>query len=107
MNFQSDMLDRLRSWMLPISCFIIIAYFLIHAVFGEHGARAYFSHQDKLDSLHAQRDEVVAMRQALEIKVHHMRPGSLDPDLLEEEARKALGFGREDELIVILPEAAE
>ncbi len=105
MTFQEHLLERLRIWAIPIGCFITITYFSVHAIFGDHGMRAYFSHNERLAELRVEKEEITTRREALELKVQHMRPGSLDPDLLEEEARKALGFGRADEYLVIVPKA--
>ena len=48
-------------------------------------------------------DREHAEREQLEAKVIKLRPGSIDPDLLEERARTVLGYARPDEHIVILP----
>lgn len=46
--------------------------------------------------------EVLSKERAfLENKVAMLRPGSIDPDLLEERARVMLGYHHPDELVVI------
>ena len=46
--------------------------------------------------------EFLTLLEALERRVHLMRPSSIDPDMLDEQVRSVLGFAREGELIIYL-----
>ena len=48
---------------------------------------------------------LAAERARLALRVRLLNPGSLDPDLLEERAHAVLGYGRGDEVMILLPEA--
>lgn len=54
-----------------------------------------------IERLSDQYDDLHKQRQALENKVTMLRPGSIDPDLLEERARVVLGYQHPDEIMVI------
>ncbi len=47
---------------------------------------------------------LVSKREALEFKVSKLRQGSIDPDVLEEQARKILGYRAEGEWDLIIRE---
>lgn len=54
-----------------------------------------------IERLSDQYDDLHKQRQTLENKVAMLRPGSIDPDLLEERARIMLGYQHPDELVVM------
>lgn len=79
----------------------LCVYFLYHAF---QGHRSY----PKLQSLHASVEQSSATYEALKIervalekKVKMLRPGSINPDFLEERARLVLGYKAADEIIII------
>ncbi len=41
--------------------------------------------------------------QDLDRRIHLMRPESLDPDLLDEESRKALDYTKPNEIVILTP----
>lgn len=97
---------RLRNALLPIICMIVIGYFAYHAVYGRHGFIAWLSLQNRVDTLEQQYAEVKATREQLDRQVALLRPESLDPDLLDERARAALGFANPDDIVIFQDPAA-
>ncbi len=99
------MLRRLpKSLLLTIALAAVLGYFLYHSLYGGHGLA---DHEAKLKALETVEQELAAIkveREQLERRVALMRPQSLDPDMLDEQARLALGFVRRDELIILLPD---
>lgn len=87
----------------PLLGICALAYFGYHAVQGERGVVRYL--QLRLDLRQAENALAVvkAEKKAIEDRVVALRPGSLDPDLIEERARIMLNMGREGEWVVILP----
>ena len=80
---------------------VLLGYFAWHGYEGPRG----FPYHDRL-ALEAGRlnDELTAVRtkrEALELRVSHLRPQSIDPDLLDEMARSTLGMTRPGELVVL------
>lgn len=106
MDLRYEFRKRARHTALPLLCACVIAYFGYSAVHGDHGLIAYLLYDQKIALLEAGRDAMRANRQALEHRVSQLRPQSLDPDLLDERAREALGFAHPNERVILIqPEA--
>ena len=73
-----------------------------HVVAGERSMFRLMSLERSITKISTQYDREHARREQLEARVLKLRPGSIDPDLLEERARAVLGYARPDERIVIL-----
>ncbi len=78
-------------------------YFAWHVVAGERSMFRLMSVERSITRTSVQYDQEHAKREQLEARVIKLRPGSIDPDLLEERARFVLGYARPDERVVILP----
>lgn len=69
----------------------------------ERGARG-FSYQknltEQLAKFTAQLETIKTDRSTLEARVAELRPDAIDPDLLDEMARKNLGFVSPDQIVV-------
>ncbi|MER2519419.1 MAG: septum formation initiator family protein [Bdellovibrionales bacterium] len=82
---------------------LLVSYFLYHTMQGDRGWLAMARLQKEVavaqDTLsHLQKD-----RQALEHRVKLMRPGSLDPDLLEEKSREMLDYSKSGDIVILTP----
>ena len=97
---------RLRHGLVPLVCMIVVGYFAYHAVYGQHGFIAWLSLQNRVDTLEQQLSEVKAAREQLDRQVALLRPESLDPDLLDERARGALGFANPNDIVIFRDRAA-
>ena len=92
----------------PLFVLALIAYFGFHAVQGERGILAW--HRMKADLAHAEqrRAELAGERQRLAHRVGLLEPGSLDRDMIEEQARRLLNYGHPlDRVIMLAPDAPE
>lgn len=78
-------------------------YFSWHIVAGERSVFREMWLERQITKTQQAYDLTRAKREQLEMRVTKLRPGSIDPDLLEERARAMLGYARPDEQIVILP----
>ncbi len=89
---------------LPAISFAVVAYFGYYAIWGERGLLALSDVQAKLGV----QKELLAQKQddraRLEHRIALMRPGSADPDLIEELARSQLMLGAPNQVAV--PRAA-
>lgn len=95
-------LDR-RHWLALFSYGLAI-YFGYHALSGSRGLLAW---QELGRQLHATQQELDALRAErldLESKVGRLRPGSLDPDLIDELARRSLSLVGPLDVIILLDE---
>jgi cell division protein FtsB len=78
----------LRRMAPQVVIFCVLFYFAYHAIEGERGWSAW----GRLEG------------EALENRVWRLRKGSLDGDLLEEQARRLLNLGHENDLMVLRPD---
>ena len=85
----------------PVIGMTMVVYFAYHAVQGDRGLIAMAQLRQDVSALQAQVLDVRDERMNLDAKVFALRPESIDPDLLEERARFLLGYGFEDEVLVI------
>lgn len=72
-----------------VACVFYLGY---HAVQGQRGLRAWVRLDERVAVLRAGEAAVRAERTALERRVALLRPGSLDPDMLEERAAAVLNL---------------
>jgi cell division protein FtsB len=91
---------RARDVVGPVLGFCVVGYFVYHSIEGDRGLMAYVRLQEQLGEARAQLDEVQAERQALERRVKLLRADNLDPDMLDEQARRILNYSRPDEVII-------
>ena len=80
----------------------VFGYFAYHAVHGDRGILAWQRLEQELDRTKSVHATLAGERAALEHKVSLLRPEHLDPDLLDEQARRLLNYGRAEDLVIIL-----
>jgi cell division protein FtsB len=99
-NFRLGRFDFLVS----IGCLALLGYFGWYALEGSRG----MAFRDKLMTqkitLETELMKVRTARQTFEERVVQLRPESVDPDLADELARRALSMAKPTELIVNLPQ---
>ena len=89
----------------PTLCAAVLAYFGFHAYHGEYGINSKYKLPARIAELQAQLDTVKERRVALERRVQLLHDGTLEKDMLDEQARRALNVARPDEVIVMIPSA--
>ncbi len=92
MSMQRDITRRLRQIAPQIFWGCLVSYFAFHAVQGDRGVVAWLQMRQQLAALDHQLDDARAERQRLEKQVALMRAESLDPDMLDEQVRRVLGY---------------
>ena len=100
MTLAYELKRRARRAAAPVLGVCAIAYFVHHAVEGRYGLVSWHRLATEIGELEQRAAILEARRSTLERKVSLLRPDHLDPDLLDEEVRKALGFVRRDEVII-------
>ena len=83
-----------------IAVIAMIAYLALAAFQGEHGLFSLFRIEAQEARLRAELSALQAERAAILNKTQRLSTESLDLDLLDEQARKVLGLGRPDEMII-------
>lgn len=81
-----------------------LGYFAYHTIQGERGVLAWLRLEKELRIAQAEAAVLASERARLEHRVRLLRPDSLDPDMLEERARRILNYGRDGEVIVLFPD---
>ncbi|HAH09095.1 MAG TPA: septum formation inhibitor [Alphaproteobacteria bacterium] len=89
-----------------VLCAALIAYFGFYGLYGSHGMVRWVNLSDELALARAELRTIEGERMALERRVNQMKDASLDPDLLDEQARLTLGLSQQHELILPRPSKA-
>ena len=95
-----DIKRKTRGMIAPLIGLGMVAYFGYHALNGERGVAAWWGLKKEIARADQVSDQLAAQKAELEHKVALLSAETLDPDMLEEQARKVLGLGRPDERIV-------
>lgn len=77
----------------------VLFYLAFHAISGDRGVLALIKLQKRANEVRQEVDIVHAERLRLEHKVSLLQDKSLDLDLLDEQARKILGYSIQDEKV--------
>ena len=89
-------------FLVSLGCLVLLGYFAWTAFYGPRG----YPYRDQLNShvssLAAELDSIVMKRKSVETRVALMRPESIDPDMLDELARKTLDLASSSEVTVKL-----
>jgi len=93
---------RHRPQWLALIGFGLALYFGYHAVNGSRGLIAWRQLGSELEATHQELASLRAERAALEHKVQRLRPDSLDPDLIDELARRRLSLVDPLDVIILL-----
>lgn len=80
----------------------IVGYFAYHAIQGHRGLLALNHLQREIAEAEATLAAVRAERERLEHRAQHLRPDSLDLDMLDERARVMLNFSHPDDVVIFL-----
>ena len=96
------MRKRLFDGVVSFFCLLLYAYFSWHYYYGSRNLAVLAQTETKAAEMRADLQNVIEIRQRLEAKVALLRPEHIDPDLLDEIARRILDYGSENELIVVI-----
>jgi cell division protein FtsB len=93
---------RGRGLVFPLIVAGVFAYTLFHLVHGDRGLIAGRALQDEIDALQSELEPLREEREVLDRRVRLLNPDSLDPDMLDEWARRLLNYGRPDEIVIFV-----
>lgn len=88
-------------FIVPALCASFLAYFGFHAFNGEYGIYSKYRLQAETADLHAEYAQLKQRRVALELRVQLLHDGTLDKDMLDEQARKSLNLSGSDEVVIM------
>jgi cell division protein FtsB len=91
-------------FLVSFGCLVLLGYFAWTAFYGPRG----YPYRDQLAKritvLETELDDISTERKVIETQVALMRPESIDPDMLDELARKTLDLAATNEIVVKLPD---
>lgn len=86
---------------LPAITIVFLSYFGFHAWHGEYGIYSKYALEERTAALQKQLDTIRGQRTALETRVRLLRDGSIEKDMLDEQARRSLNLSHDDELVIL------
>lgn len=87
---------------LPAVCAAFLAYFGYHAYNGEYGINSKYQLDARRVELTARLAQLHDERMHIENRTNLLRDGSLEKDMLDEQARRALSMSKPDEVTIML-----
>jgi cell division protein FtsB len=105
MSLLSELRVRARHVLLPAFGVSAVLYFAYHGINGDRGLVAWRELEKKVERARAELDGTRGKREALEQRVKLLYSENLDPDMLDEWARRLLNYSRPGEIVILLDEA--
>jgi cell division protein FtsB len=90
---------------IPVFGIAMAGFFAYNLVEGNRGFLAWVHLTRAMHQARTQLAEVESRRDALELKVSHLRSDHVDRDLLDEEARAALNVAAPNDIVIMRPTA--
>jgi len=94
------MRNRLFDAVVSCSCVLLYVYFSWHYYYGSRNLAVLAAVQAEAAGLKDELRGTMAAREQLEARVALLRPEHIDPDLLDEVARRMLDYAHPKELII-------
>lgn len=83
---------------------LFLAYFGFHIYHGEYGINSKAQYETRMAELRLKLESVRERRLELEGRVRVVQDGTLERDMLDVQARRALSVSRPDEVTIMLPD---
>jgi len=101
MRQSSPLRYALKEARLPALFACLFAYLGYNLVQGDYGLLAWKQLDGELVTLHAEAAKLGAERQSIENRVVLMRSDGLDPDMLDEQVRRVLGYVSPKDVLIL------
>lgn len=85
----------------PAVSALFLAYFGFHAYHGEYGIYSKYRYEAEAVELQARLDAARTQRMDMERRVQLLHDGTLEKDMLDEQARRALNLSQIDEIVIM------
>jgi cell division protein FtsB len=102
MRLLNELRIRARYVLGPAFGVCAVCYFAYHTVTGERGLIAWRALQHQVAGTRTQLADLRERRLDIEHRVRLLSPQSVDPDMLDEWARRTLNYGRAPETVVLI-----
>ena len=91
----------LRHLILPVLASGVLVYFGYHATSGSLGLASKQQYEQRIAALEGELQALENKRAALEKKTAMLHDGSLERDMIDEQARRLLGVTRANEIVIL------
>lgn len=81
----------------------LVGYFIFHAMQGNHGLRSRVGLKKQLGNLENELSLLREKRKKLEHDIQLLHAQKIDPDMLDEQARKLLNLAHPSDVVIMLP----
>lgn len=105
MSLLIELRARAKQIVVPVLGIVAVSYFSYHTIQGERGILAWLQLTNQLEQAKETLHTLEFERNTLASRVRLLHPDHLDLDMLDEQARRLLNVGREDEILFLLPSA--
>ena len=95
--------NSLPRLILPVSTALFLTYFGYHALYGGNGLYSKHVVEAQTRELQATLGSATARRAALQQQVALLSDGTVEKDMLDEQARRALNMAQPGELVILKP----
>ncbi|MCX7304310.1 MAG: septum formation initiator family protein [Hyphomicrobiales bacterium] len=85
----------------PAISALFLSYFGFHAYHGEYGIYSKYRYEAEAVQLQARLEVVKSQRVDMERRVQLLHDGTLEKDMLDEQARRALNLSQADEIVIM------
>ena len=92
---------------IPAISVLFLAYFGFHAYHGEFGIYSKYQLEAQAAELNAELAKIKAERLQMERRVQLLHDGTLEKDMLDEQARRALNLSHSDEITIMLDQPGQ
>ncbi len=92
---------RFRKYIMIVLLLLLLFYFAYQMMNGERGILALFDLTKKHRVLDQDIKKLENQKMLLEKNIYMLKPESLNLDLLDEQARRSLGYGKEGETVYL------
>lgn len=92
---------------MPVLATVFLSYFGFHAYNGAFGLNASYQLEEEQARRLAELQSLRAERALLESRLLLLQDGTLEKDMLDEQARRALNLTQPDEMTVMLPRSRD
>jgi len=92
--------SRSGRWLVPVLAAGFLSYFGYHALNGDLGLRSSMNLEQKHAQLEVKLAGLVKERKALEERAALLKDGTMEKDMLDQQARAGLEVARPDEIVI-------
>jgi len=103
----NELRARAKQVIAPVLGIAAITYFGYHTIQGEHGALAWLQLSGQVTQAKTTILALEGESNRLANRVRLLHPDHLDLDMLDEQARRLLNLGGEDEVLLLMPFLSE